>query len=253
MLNENAKMFIVQQVVHWLSTPTHGYLGSNYGIDLYAELQKPLSEFDADGIINKMYADIPILANLPRDLINIHYQHDGIDDVKIFASIGSGADSVSIDLNFFADKLENSIIDRKMAFMQPKTEDAPEVQVIADDEKCSGLSDEIKSVLKLVEDSRNEDGSYSNLYLRRIDIKSGSNIKPKPKIEGYAYQIDKYNGSQNWRSASEYKGKPLPSGYDYLAGTVFNPILSDKELKEALEKVLGQSQQEVESILKCIK
>lgn len=153
MLNENAKMFIVQQVVHWLSTPTHGYLGSNYGIDLYAELQKPLSEFNADGIINKMYADIPILANLPRDFINIHYQHNGIDDVKIFISVGSGADSVSIDLNFLADKLENSIIDKKMAFMQPKTEDAPDF--------FHGMIDDI---------------SMYNRYL------SDEEIKPPPKV-----------------------------------------------------------------------
>lgn len=100
---------------------------------------------------------------------------------------------------------------------------------------------------KLAEASKNKDGSYSQLYLRRIDIRSTSNINPKPKIEGYKYQIDKYDGIYNWQdvsSAGWFQAKTLPDGYSSVAGYVYEPITSDAELNAALQKVAGQSQTE---------
>ena len=106
---------------------------------------------------------------------------------------------------------------------------------------------------QLAEASRNKDGSYSQLYLRRIDIGSGSNVNPKPDIHGYTWQIDKFNGSINWCSlscnASLIKVKSLPQGYDRVAGFYFTPITSDADLKAAQAKVTGQSPAEQQKTL----
>jgi len=106
---------------------------------------------------------------------------------------------------------------------------------------------------QLAEASRNKDGSYSQLYLRRVDIKSGSNVDPKPEIRGYKYQIDKYNGIYNWSHVSFsdwYKGGSLPDGYDYVSGYHFKPITSDKDFQDALKKVSGETPQEQQKNVK---
>lgn len=46
--------FLLNQVRHWLATPTNSYLGSGYGIDLKAYLHKPMNTFDGDAIIDKL-------------------------------------------------------------------------------------------------------------------------------------------------------------------------------------------------------
>ena len=107
----------------------------------------------------------------------------------------------------------------------------------------------------LAEASKNKDGSYSQLYLRRVDIGSGSNVRPRPNIEGYAWVIDKYNGSYNWGYCSGgackgwYKGS-LPDGYDKVAGYVYTPITNDAELKAARAKVSGKTPAEQEQTIK---
>ena len=107
----------------------------------------------------------------------------------------------------------------------------------------------------LAEASKNKDGSYSQLYLRRVDIGSGSNVRPRPNIEGYAWVIDKYNGSYNWGYCSGgackgwYKGS-LPEGYDKVAGYVYTPITNDAQLQAARAKVAGQTPAEQDKIIK---
>lgn len=107
----------------------------------------------------------------------------------------------------------------------------------------------------LAEASKNKDGSYSQLYLRRVDIGSGSNVRPRLDIEGYAWVIDKYNGSYNWGYCSGgackgwYKGS-LPEGYDKVAGYVYTPITNDAQLQVARAKVTGQTPAEQDKIIK---
>lgn len=107
----------------------------------------------------------------------------------------------------------------------------------------------------LAEASKNKDGSYSQLYLRRVDIGSGSNVRPRPNIEGYAWVIDKYNGSYNWGYCTGgncngwYKGS-LPEGYDKVAGYVYTPITNDAQLQVARAKVTGQTPAEQDKIIK---
>ena len=104
----------------------------------------------------------------------------------------------------------------------------------------------------LAEASKNKDGSYSQLYLRRIDIRSGSNVNPKPEIQGYRWQIDKYNGIYNWSNvkyATWYKGS-MPEGYDYVSGAIYTPITNDAELQNARAKVSGQTPAEQEQTIK---
>ena len=107
----------------------------------------------------------------------------------------------------------------------------------------------------LAEASKNKDGSYSQLYLRRVDIGSGSNVRPRPNIEGYAWVIDKYNGSYNWGYCESgtcngwYKGS-LPEGYDKVAGYVYTPITNDAQLQDARAKVTSQTPAEQQKIIK---
>ena len=107
----------------------------------------------------------------------------------------------------------------------------------------------------LAEASKNKDGSYSQLYLRRVDIGSGSNVRPRPNIEGYSWVIDRYNGIYNWgycpggACKGWYKGS-LPEGYDKVAGYVYKPITNDAELQAARAKVTGQTPAEQDKIIK---
>ena len=102
------------------------------------------------------------------------------------------------------------------------------------------------------EASKNKDGSYSQLYLRRIDIRSGANINPKPEIQGYRWQIDKHNGIYNWSNvkyATWYKGS-MPEGYDSVSGVIYTPITNDAQLQDARAKVTSQTPAEQQKIIK---
>ena len=107
----------------------------------------------------------------------------------------------------------------------------------------------------LAKASKNKDGSYSQLYLRRVDIGSGSNVSPKKPIEGYSWVIDRYNGIYNWGYCPGgacngwYKGS-LPEGYDTVAGYVYTPITNDAELQAARAKVSGKTPAEQEQTIK---
>lgn len=70
---------VQDMVLHWLKTPPNGYLGSGYGADLMALLQRPMAEGIGDAFIDKMIADIPVLGALPAGAVNIYYEDSGND------------------------------------------------------------------------------------------------------------------------------------------------------------------------------
>lgn len=69
---------------HWLETPVNGYLGSGYGSDPQSLLHTPLKAGLADGFLNKMRADLPLIAALPRGALNLYAVDEGPDKLKIF-------------------------------------------------------------------------------------------------------------------------------------------------------------------------
>ena len=64
-------------VEHWLNTPVHGYLGSGYGQDIKALLQKPHSDREANALLRKLKAD----------QINLYGTPDGIDRYQIVLEV----------------------------------------------------------------------------------------------------------------------------------------------------------------------
>lgn len=59
-------------VRHWLNTPVHGYLGSDYGQDAKALLQLPQSDGTPDAFLQKLRNDVPILKALPAGSVNLY-------------------------------------------------------------------------------------------------------------------------------------------------------------------------------------
>jgi len=74
-------------VEHWLNTPVHGYLGSGYGQDIKALLQKPHSDREANALLRKLKADLVLLTSLPPDQINLYGTPDGIDRYQIVLEV----------------------------------------------------------------------------------------------------------------------------------------------------------------------
>ena len=63
----------VQQMVrHWLNTPVGGYLGSDYGQDVKALLQRPHADGAADSFLMKMRNDVSVLNALPAGALNLY-------------------------------------------------------------------------------------------------------------------------------------------------------------------------------------
>ena len=59
-------------VDHWLKTPVNGYLGSGYGQDLPALLQRPQADGSADDFVDKLREDIAIINALPEGTTNLY-------------------------------------------------------------------------------------------------------------------------------------------------------------------------------------
>lgn len=72
---------------HWLSTPVNAYLGSDYGQDLKALLQRAQSDDAPDEFLNKMRADIPILQALPNNAANLYGVHHAPDRLDLVIEI----------------------------------------------------------------------------------------------------------------------------------------------------------------------
>lgn len=87
---------IEQMVEHWVSTPAGSYLGSSYGNPLKDTLQRPQADIDADMVIEKLRADIPILGVLPTGSVNVYAYADPqyIDRTEIVIEVGGREISV---------------------------------------------------------------------------------------------------------------------------------------------------------------
>jgi hypothetical protein len=85
---------IEAMVLHWLNTPVAGYLGSNYGVDAYAYLHKPMNAADWDAFIDKMKKDLPVLAIFGGD---IGVYQSTIDNERKQITITIGRD-IEIDI-----------------------------------------------------------------------------------------------------------------------------------------------------------
>lgn len=83
---------LMQDMVrHWLETPVNGYLGSDYGQDLKRVLHSPLASHLADKQVSKLRADVPVLALLPSDTVNLYSTHDGRDKLRLFIEVAGRA------------------------------------------------------------------------------------------------------------------------------------------------------------------
>ena len=110
---------------------------------------------------------------------------------------------------------------------------------------------------KLAEAARQKDGSYKQLFLRRIDVDNGSNVKPW-RQDGVAWQIDTHNGIYNWENIQYAKrwlksplSLPKEAGDSYsVSGSYYQPITSDKELEAALQKVGSKAPKDIDKIKK---
>ncbi|AUZ05268.2 hypothetical protein ADP71_17410 [Vitreoscilla sp. C1] len=102
MANQITAQFILGQINHWIHTPQNAYLGSNYGIDLYQYLHKPMTHQMADEIIAKMRADVPVLGSVAEDSLNIYSRNDGFDSKIIVIEVQGYA--LEFDLNHLAIK-----------------------------------------------------------------------------------------------------------------------------------------------------
>lgn len=71
--------FIFGQIDHWFKTPQNSYLGSNYGVDLYQYLHKPMTSQFANDIIAKMRQDIPVLQGVDDADLSIYAQDESFD------------------------------------------------------------------------------------------------------------------------------------------------------------------------------
>lgn len=58
-------------VGHWLKTPINGYLGSDYGQDAKSLLQLPHSDGAAEGFLEKLRADVPVIQAFPAGTVNL--------------------------------------------------------------------------------------------------------------------------------------------------------------------------------------
>ncbi|WP_175712154.1 hypothetical protein [Burkholderia ambifaria] len=74
-------------VTHWLETPVNGYLGSGYGSNVKDLLQAPLQSGRADAVINKMRGDIPLVAALPRGVLEIVMADRGPDRRDLYINV----------------------------------------------------------------------------------------------------------------------------------------------------------------------
>lgn len=78
---------LFRMIAHWLATKPNSYYGSTYGAPLEELLQKPLSSPMSDAFLAKMREDIPVLALLPGEAVNLWAENDGVDRKTIHIEI----------------------------------------------------------------------------------------------------------------------------------------------------------------------
>lgn len=76
-----------RMVTHWLGCRPNGYLGSDYGSGIADILQTPLNSGGANALIAKLRDDIAIMAQLPKDALNLYSEVSGPDMVTLFFDV----------------------------------------------------------------------------------------------------------------------------------------------------------------------
>jgi hypothetical protein len=78
---------IHDMIRHQLQTPVNGYLGSGYGSDTKALLQRPQATGEADAYLAKLRSDVPILKALPSNSVNLYGASSGVDKLNIVLEV----------------------------------------------------------------------------------------------------------------------------------------------------------------------
>lgn len=79
---------IVGMVRHWLNTPVEAYLGSGYGSDAKALLQRPLGDDAAlSDFVAKMRRDLPVLSVLPDGAVRVALVPSGVDGLVLTVDV----------------------------------------------------------------------------------------------------------------------------------------------------------------------
>lgn len=80
---------IQKMVRHWLEVPEGGYLGSGYGSNIRALLQRPQfgDRRRVDAFLAKLRRDVPVLNTLPSDALALYATPQGPDQMHIVLSV----------------------------------------------------------------------------------------------------------------------------------------------------------------------
>lgn len=81
-------------IEHWLNTPPNGYFGQSYGADIRNMLLRELSSDNADALLKKLRADIPLLDQLNDDQLSINTATQDFDKLHIYLRVGNIAISL---------------------------------------------------------------------------------------------------------------------------------------------------------------
>ena len=78
---------IHDMVRHWMASPVYGYLGSDYGNDLKAILQRPQADHLADQQLSKLRDDVAALQGLPPSAVNIFATRTPPDIIELVIEV----------------------------------------------------------------------------------------------------------------------------------------------------------------------
>jgi hypothetical protein len=80
---------IQAMVSHWLEVPENGYLGSSYGSNIRALLQRPQvgDRRYVDAFLDKLRTDVPVLQALPAGAVSLYAEPKGPDQLHIVLDV----------------------------------------------------------------------------------------------------------------------------------------------------------------------
>lgn len=90
---------IQDMVGHWLKSPTNGYLGSDYGQDLPALLQRPQADGSADDFLEKLREDVPLINALPDGSTNIYGVKRSPDRLDLVIEVAGTLQTIPTNVN----------------------------------------------------------------------------------------------------------------------------------------------------------
>lgn len=74
---------------HWLNTPPNGYIGVRYARNLKQLMLKPMTDDNADMILQWLQEDIPLFKNLNSEQLSIVSKNVGFDKKEYFIRLGN--------------------------------------------------------------------------------------------------------------------------------------------------------------------